>query len=155
MVKRAKVAKATIVVDGCSSLNIVRLFGKVISGKGEGRKYVELIWVQRQIKENLGFKAFPGTLNLCLDAASTRTRELLDEKATSDNCHSRGYCVGLLFKASIAGLTCGVVIPQVESYPKNLLEMIAPINLRQDLRLHDGDSVEIEVLLRDPVVASD
>ena len=155
MVKRAEVAKAAFVIVGCSSLNIVRLFGKVISGKGEGSRYIELTWVQQQIKEKLGFKPFPGTLNLCLDVESERARQLLVEKVASDICHSRGYCVGLLFKASIAGLTCGVVIPQVKSYPKDRLEIIAPTNLRQDLRLHDGDSVEIDVLLRHPSLASD
>ena len=141
-------------VDGCSSLSTIRLFGKVISGRGEGRKYIELTWVQQQIKEKLGFKPFLGTLNLSLNAESTRARELLDEKASLDICHSRGYCIGLLFNASIAGVACGVVIPQVESYPKDLLEIVAPVNLRQDLRLHDDDSVEVDVLLRYPVLAS-
>ena len=124
-----------------------KLFGRVISGKGEGRKYLEISWVKKQITEKLGFAPFPGTLNLQLNSESISIRKKLNERTTIGVCHSKGYCVGLLFKASIAGLSCGVVVPQVENYRENLLEIVASINLRQDLRLHDGDSVEIDVQL--------
>ena len=58
---------------------------------------------------------------------------------------SEGYCVGLVFKARINQADCAVVLPQVEGYPRNLLEIIAPMNLRKQLRLEDGDEVEVTV----------
>jgi riboflavin kinase len=123
------------------------LSGTVVSGRGEGRKYVELEWVKQQVKEKLGFDPYPGTLNLRLDEENVKRRVLLEKEAKLRLCHSEGYCTGLLFKASLNGGTCGVVIPQVENYPENVLEVVASVNLKQKLRLRDGDLVTVTVYL--------
>jgi CTP-dependent riboflavin kinase len=60
-------------------------------------------------------------------------------------CPPEGYCVGFFFKASINGLDCAVVAPQVENYPEDVLEIIAQINLRDTLKLKDGDVVSVLV----------
>lgn len=60
-------------------------------------------------------------------------------------CYSQGYGTGLLFKASVEGAKCGVVIPQIENYPGNVLEVVAPVNLKQKLRLRDGDMLTVTV----------
>ena len=125
----------------------IKLTGKVVSGRGEGRKYLELAWVKQQITEKLGFSPYLGTLNLLLNEESMKHRRLLGKNAALGVCQSEGFCTGLLFQASIGGLTCGVVIPQVENYPDNLLEIVAPMNLRQKLRLRDGDEVGVTVFL--------
>jgi CTP-dependent riboflavin kinase len=44
-------------------------------------------------------------------------------------------------------LACGVVIPQVEDYPDEELEIVADQNLRKKLHLHDGDTVRVSVFL--------
>jgi riboflavin kinase len=97
--------------------------------------------------EILGFIPFPGTLNLRLDEESVKQRKLLTEDAALGVCTSAGYCAGLLFKASTEGVWCGVVIPQVEGYPDDELEVVADVKLRQRLRLSDGDRVEVTVFL--------
>ena len=117
----------------------------MVSGRGEGRKYVELEWVKQQVKEKLGFDPYPGTLNLRLDEENVKRRVLLEKDAKLRLCHSEGYCTGLLFKASLDGVACGVVIPQVENYPENVLEVVASVNLKQKLRLRDGDLVTVTV----------
>jgi len=38
-----------------------------------------------------------------------------------------------------------VIIPEVGGYPDNVLEVIAPINLRERFRLKDGDYVELSL----------
>jgi CTP-dependent riboflavin kinase len=38
--------------------------GKVVSGAGEGAYFTRINWVQEQCDERLGFKPYPGTLNL-------------------------------------------------------------------------------------------
>lgn len=128
----------------------MELSGRVFSGRGEGRKYVELSWVKQQIMEKLGFNPYPGTLNLRLDVESMKKRQLLTEDAALGVCTSEGYCTGLLFKATIEGVSCdvvGVVIPQVEGYPCDVLEVVADVNLRQKLGLSKGDRVEVTVFL--------
>jgi riboflavin kinase len=125
----------------------MELSGRVFSGRGEGRKYIELSWVKQQIMEKLGFNPYPGTLNLRLDVESMKKRQLLTEDAALGVCTPEGYCTGLLFKATIEGVSCGVVIPQVEGYPDDELEVVADVNLRQRLGLSDGDRVEVTVFL--------
>jgi len=126
----------------------VEVAGRVFTGQGEGRKYVELEWVKQQVKEKLGFDPYPGTLNLRLSEENMKRRVLLERGAELRLCHSEGYCTGLLFKASLDGESCGVVIPQVEDYPENVLEVVASVNLKRKLRLRDGDLVTITVYVQ-------
>ena len=128
-------------------MNEINLIGKVISGRGEGRKYLALAWVTQQLTEKLGFAPFAGTLNLQLEVGSVKQKKQLNKNTALDICQSKGYCAGLLFKATIVGLDCAIVIPQIEHYPDDLLEVVAAVDLRRELRLHDGDDVEVTVLL--------
>ena len=133
--------------ENLTTLSEIRFSGKLISGGGEGRKYVELEWVKQQVKDKLGFDPYPGTLNLRLDSENVKRRVVLEKNAKLRLCHSEGYCTGLLFKAALDGLPCGVVIPQIENYPENMLEIVAFENLRQELRLHDRDLVKVTVFV--------
>jgi riboflavin kinase len=126
-------------------LGNIKLNGKVFSGQGEGKKLIELPWVSRQIKEKLGFTPYHGTLNLRLSEESVKHRRTLEKAAVMRVCPAEGYCTGLLFKAFIAGLECGVVIPEVENYPENVLEVVASVCLREKLQLRDGDEVTVTV----------
>jgi riboflavin kinase, archaea type len=123
------------------------LNGKVISGEGNGKKYLSLPWVKKQVEEKLGFTPYPGTLNLQLSTGSVARRKLLEKINALQIFPLEGYCVGLIFKAYFNGLECGIVIPQVENYPKSLLEIIAPENLREKFRLTDGKNVAVTVNL--------
>ena len=125
----------------------IEVAGIVFTGQGEGRKYVELEWVKQQVKEKLGFDPYPGTLNLRLNKENVKRRVLLERGAELRVCHSEGYCTGLLFKASLDGVACGVVIPQVEDYPEKVLELVAPVNLKQKLQLRDGDLITVTVFV--------
>ena len=125
----------------------IELAGRVFTGQGEGKKYVTLSWVKQQIKEKLGFNPYPGTLNLRLDEENVKRRVLIEKEAKLRLCYSEGYCTGLLFKAFLDGVACGVVIPQVEKYPENVLEVVSSVNLKQKLRLQDGDLVTVAVFV--------
>jgi riboflavin kinase len=126
-------------------LNTIELDGTIVTGKGEGRKFLELTWVVTQIEEKLGFKPFPGTLNLKLTKSSTRRRKLLSDSKTLQIVPSPGYREGLLFQAWVEGLECGIVLPQVEDYPDDVLEVIAPLNLRKRFQLIDGRQIKVVV----------
>ena len=49
-----------------------------------------------------------------------------------------GYYSGLLFRATIDALECAVVIPIMPNYPNDVLEVIAPVYLREHFKLADG-----------------
>ena len=119
------------------------LSGTVFSGGGEGKKFLELPWAKRQIEEKLGFAPYPGTLNVKLTEESMKRRKLLGKVHSIKVCPGGGDCNGLLFKAFIGTLECAIVIPEVEGYPKDVLEIIAAVNLREALQLKDGTEVTV------------
>jgi riboflavin kinase len=117
--------------------------GKVFSGKGGGKKFLELQWVKRQINAILSFTPYAGTLNIRLSDKSVEHRKLLETAASLTVRPVEGYCSGKLFKAAIGTVECAIVIPEVAGYPQNVLEIIAPVNLREKLRLADGDEITV------------
>lgn len=125
----------------------IKLDGKIFSGKGGGKKILMFPWVKQQIKAKLGFTPYTGTLNLQLSDRNSIGRKLLDNAVAMIIYPAEGYCKGKLFKASIGTMECGVVIPQVIGYPPDIIEIIAPMNLRETLKLADGDFVTITVTL--------
>jgi riboflavin kinase len=125
----------------------IEFSGKVFSGNGGGKKFLELDWVKRQINAILGFTPYAGTLNIHLSDKSTEHRKLLENAASLTVRPAEGYYNGKLFKASIGMLECAIVIPEVAGYPENVLEIIAPVNLREKLQLADGDDVTVTVSL--------
>jgi riboflavin kinase len=128
-------------------LNTVTFEGKVFTGEGNGKKYLALPWVQRQVKEKLGFKPFLGTLNLKLSRESSLRRKLLEKNESPTICPAEGYCVGVLLKATVDAMECAVIIPKVKNYPENVLEIIAPVNLREKLKVKDDDEVAVTVYI--------
>jgi len=123
----------------------IELVGRVFAGRGEGTEFLKLPWVGAQTEQKLGFKPYPGTLNLKLSQDSAKLRKLIAGNKRLKIYPSSGYCEGLLFKACIADLECGVVIPQVENYPNDVIEVISWLNLREKLQLRDGSQVTITV----------
>lgn len=119
--------------------------GRVFSGKGEGKKFVDLPWVKQQIEEKVGFTPYSGTLNLHLNEESAKKKNLLKNVKGKVIEPQAGYCPGALFRSCIGVLECAVVIPKVLDYPSNVLEVIAPMCLRERLMLVDGNWVTVSV----------
>lgn len=127
----------------------VTLQGKVFTGEGGGTKFLSLPWVQKQIKEKLGFKPFLGTLNLRLTQESIEAKKALTETEKAITIVPiEGFCCGLCYKARIMNKIDGaIIIPQVPDYPEDLLEVIASVSLRKTLKLREGDEVQLSVYL--------
>jgi len=121
------------------------LKGEIFSGRGEGAKFMELAWVKKQMEEKLGFTLFPGTLNVKLTTNSVKMGKLLKKRAGVEILPASGYCRGRFFKAKLHGVECAVIVPEVVGYPENIVEVVAPVNLREKLCLLDGSPVEVEV----------
>ncbi|MCK4439565.1 CTP-dependent riboflavin kinase [Candidatus Bathyarchaeota archaeon] len=122
--------------------------GSVSSGKGEGAKFIQLSWVKERITEKLGFTPYPGTLNLKLAKEEIRRRGLLENTKAIEISPAEGFSRGKCFKAKLTDdLDCAVIIPEVPNYPEDVIEIMAPTNLRDKLNLRNGDSVEIKILL--------
>ncbi len=119
--------------------------GTVFSGKGEGRKFIDLPWVKGQIKEKLGFVPYSGTLNIRLSEEGVKQKELLENATKLEIYPEKGFCKCTLIKLATEGLDCAIIIPEVPSYPSDVLEIIAPSYLRERLVIADGDEVSVIV----------
>ena len=123
------------------------LRGTVFSGRGEGARFINLPWVKKQIREQLGFSPYRGTLNVRLTRESIRVKKLLTRVAGLKINPAAGYYAGKLFRARLMNLECALVIPQVPGYSEDVIELISPDDLKNKLCLEDGSTCEIKVMI--------
>jgi len=138
-----KIRKDTIIVRGY-----------VVKGLGEGRYYMSLRGYIVQVKEKLGFKPYPGTLNIKLKTVDDVLKKLELQKLPG--ILIKGFSNGVrtygdvkAFKAEINGIKpLAVILPERTSHGIDILEIIAPFNIREKLKLNDGDEVTVIVYLQ-------
>ncbi len=126
------------------------LKGKVVTGDGEGQYYLSLKGYRDQVREKLGFDPYPGTLNVLLDPESTERRSLLlFRKAIVLKGFEEGgrrYGEVLAYPAQVSGFwPSALIVPLKTHHPPSIIEIIAPVKLRNELRLKDGDEVTVRV----------
>lgn len=124
--------------------NMNKIIGKVTAGLGEGQYYISLEGYKSQFNQKLGFDPYPGTLNLKLsepfapsDAGAIKIDGFRDTNRTYGGCKC--------YPVKIDDIRGAIIRPDRSSYPLNLIEIIAPVNLRKALGLKDGDKVEVVI----------
>ena len=127
-----------------------KIRGRLVSGIGRGKDFTQLDWARREFIDKLGFDPFPGTLNVILDnqqSLSTWGHLRATPGVRLENPNSGpGNCSARCFKVSIEGqVDAAIVLPEVESYPENQVEVIAPIELREWLAVKDGDLIILSI----------
>ena len=123
--------------------------GKVVSGAGEGAYFTQIDWVQQQCDEKLGFKPYPGTLNLEIFKEFLPAVEILDrQKGIELISPDPKFCNAMVFEASLGEVDCAIIFPEekVRVHPKNIIEIIAPLNIKASLKVEDGDSLKITII---------
>ena len=124
--------------------------GKIVSGEGKGAFFTRLDWVQKQCQEKLGFRPFPGTLNIEVDEKKVPLIAVLFQKdgLTLEPPDSE-FCTGQIYPASIMGVKGAVVAPagDVRVHGNNVVEIIAPISLKDALDVDDGDEIMLEIYM--------
>jgi len=122
------------------SFEVVR--GKVAAGLGEGQYYISREGYRTQFLQKLGFVPFPGTLNIKLDEPFVPVaRRAIRIEGFQDEGRTFGGC--RCYKIRVKGIEAAIVRPDRSSYPANLVEVIAPVSLREALDLANGDEVEV------------
>lgn len=118
--------------------------GILVSGMGEGAYFMSMPHYQREIKKKLGFDAYPGTLNLMVDAEKY---DLLENsnKIVIDGFRQGGKTFGGAdcYLAKIRDADGAIIVPHISKHEKNIIEFISPIYLREKFKLGDGDNVTI------------
>ena len=135
------------IFDGMSCANVLN--GKVITGIGEGKYYTQLHEYVVQFEKVLGFIPYPGTLNVELDAESITLFGICRPEGITLNGFVRDErtfgdveCVNV----RIFDIEGAVVRPKRTHYPDNIIEIIAPVNLRERFDLNDASPVKVEIL---------
>lgn len=125
----------------------MELEGTLCSGLGEGAMFTQLDWVVNEFRNKLGYVPHPGTFNLSLkgDAwveASTKLRQTTGIAINPPP----GFCAAKCFEVVLNERVKGAaVLPEVPDYPANKLEIVAPVSIRRELHLHDGDGVTLRI----------
>jgi riboflavin kinase len=129
----------------------ITLEGTVFTGLGEGAYYTSKEIYKQQFIEKLGFEPYPGTLNLKLTKEyDLKTRLELEAYSAVEvqgfKNENRTFGDIKCYPAIINNKIKGALISALRShYDSSVLEIIAPVNLRKQLKLKDGQKVKIEI----------
>lgn len=130
----------------------VTLEGTVFTGFGEGAYYVSKDTYRQQIVEKLGFEPYPGTLNIKLTSDyDIKTRQDIEAYPAVEvmgfQNENRSFGLVKCYPAIIGGSVKGALVTAIRShYDASVLEIIAPVCLRKQLGLKDGNKVKVEIL---------
>lgn len=131
-------------------LDMLFFTGKISSGIGEGAYYMRQKGYIDQFRSMLNCEPFHGTLNLELSKRELKKKEMLNSInplrisgfKTSEREFGAIRCYPCRINRKVDGF---VIIPERISYAKDLLEVISEKNLKEALKLNDGDKVKVEV----------
>ncbi len=122
--------------------------GKVASGLGEGRYYLSQPGYVVQFTERLGYAPYPGTLNVRLEGPALRKADLVASwrglRIDGFPASGRTFGGATCFPARMNGHACHLIHPDRTHY-QDVVEFVARDCLRDALRLHDGDRVELDI----------
>jgi CTP-dependent riboflavin kinase len=125
-----------------------KITGKIVGGVKQGAFFTQLEWVQEQCLEKLGFKPFPGTLNLEIANDNTAIVEaLLTQEGIELVPPDSNFCSGLVFPITVEGIPGAMVAPaaDVRVHAKNIIEIISRLGLKKALGVADGDWVTVTI----------
>jgi riboflavin kinase len=128
----------------------VRFRGRVAKGLGEGGWYLSRPGYMVPMQRLLGFAPYPGTLNLALEGPEVdQLRELRDRDGLlvpEFRDEGRSFGAVKCFPGKLQGIEAAAVVP-LRGHHERVLEVVAPVNLREKLGLRDGDVVAVDVEL--------
>lgn len=125
------------------------LYGVTAPGQGKAVFFTRLPWVARAFADKLDLDIWPGTFNVRI--AETRSLGLWAEVKLQPGIEieppDATACVARCYRAQVNGeVTGAIVVPHVDAYPADLVEIVAAQSIRSTLSLEDGDPVTLRVL---------
>ena len=127
----------------------IKVKGKILEGLRDAGHFTQIPWVKKQFISKLSLDPYPGTLNLeIVDPESLQTfRELKTKKGIEIPPEDPSFCSAKCYPVLINGQIKGaIVLPMVDDYPGNKMELIAPQNIKKALAIKTGDVIEVEFL---------
>jgi len=123
------------------------LEGTLTSGLGKGAIFLSIDYYKEEIKEKLGFEPYPGTLNLTVDKEKTSLLTKFDPiRINSFKKDDKTYGGASCYKIQIKNIDAYIIIPDMTEHDDGMVEIIAPVNLKLELNVKDGDKIKIQLL---------
>ncbi|MBI5035787.1 DUF120 domain-containing protein [Candidatus Micrarchaeota archaeon] len=125
--------------------------GVVFTGMGEGKYYLAKEGYRKQFQKALGFKPYPGTLNIRLESeeAMEANRQLRQGKGIEirgfrekERAYGGAKCYRVLIQNKVGG---AIIVPERAHYTEEVVEILAPLNLRKKLNLKDGSKIILKI----------
>ena len=131
------------------SNNRVKIRGRIVEGLRVGADFTEVSWVRKQFISKLNIDPYPGTLNLeIVEQKDLQNFEVLKATQAAEILpEDPSFCSAKCYPVLINGqLRAAIVLPMVEGYPKNKMELIASQNIKKALSVKAGDDLDVEIL---------
>lgn len=124
----------------------MELEGRVVSGIGRGASYIGMSTYQNRFKEELGFIPYPGTLNIEVDEEARKRFQENGNGIEIDSFEVDGerFSAVTAYPATIKDVDVAVLDLEITDHPNSIVELIAPVNLRDELSLEDGDKIRCQ-----------
>lgn len=113
--------------------------GVVVSGLGEGKQYVPRYLPL--FEAQLGITCYPGTLNVRMPA-----KPQFDTSKKITITPAEGSPVDCYMVIIDRAYDGAIVIPHKTDHDPMIIEIISPVNLREELHLKDGDEIQCELV---------
>ena len=107
--------------------------GKIVSGLGKGAYFVKMY--EKLFLDSLGFVPFHGTLNL-------EVKKIPELKNPITIIPEGNFKPVHCYMAKFNGTQAAVIRPVATRHPENIVEIIAPICIKDFYGLKDGDKFE-------------
>jgi CTP-dependent riboflavin kinase len=126
----------------------ITIVGELATGIGQATGFTQLDWAHEAFLNLLGINAYPGTVNILVREPEQAKNwnevkswpGIIIPPPRPDWCNSRCY------HARIAGgIEAAIVLPEIDSYAADQIELIAAVNVRDALGASDGDRLSIDV----------
>ena len=130
-------------------MTTVRISGTVMSGKGVGAGFTRTDWALGIFESEFDIDPYPGTLNLRVSKTSLAGWRSVAAKGKRFAAPSKDWCDAKCFAVQIEHghnhIAGAIVLPMVEGYPPDQVEIVASENLRSFFALDDGDLVTLHI----------
>jgi riboflavin kinase len=124
----------------------MEITGVIHSGAGKGAFFTQVQWVVSQCEQMLGYKPYPGTLNIHVLEDHFSVLPTLFQKSDFELIpDDPAFCSAQVRKVTVNGVPGAVILPseEVRIHGTNVLEVIASCNLKDALGMDDGDLVTV------------
>ena len=129
------------------SAEAITLRGRLVTGLGEATGFTTIDWVRQAFIDRLGIDVHPGTVNL--EIANDQMAAWAAIKASPGigiPPGQPGFCDATAWPVEIIGqinsrVQAAILLPHMDSYPGNKVELISAAPVREILGIREGDVV--------------